>query len=174
MRLLGFAGLALLAATPLHAADDTLARMMRGESQTQGEELERLIAKADEHPLGSRENPVRVSRPQGQRAYLAKLRCADGAAPRFNRNGNLGPGVFGNIVDLYVVECVGSEPARSEVVMDMYHLGRTEDRAVPGFTIAGSSSGSSPATKRAPAGMPSGAPPPPSAPVQTRVQEPTG
>ncbi len=163
------AGLAVFAAAPLQAQDDVLARMMRGESAMQGKELERAIAKAEEHPLGSRENPVRVSRPQGQRAYLATLRCSDGKAPRFQRAGNLGPGVYNNIVDLYIVECDGAEPARSEVIMDMYHLGRTEDRPVPGFTI-----GTSGVTKPRPAGMPTGAPPPPTAPVQTRMQEPTG
>jgi hypothetical protein len=171
MRLWGMAGLLVLASAPVQAEESRLDRMMRGESYLQGEELDRAIAKADEHPLGARENPVRVSRPQGQRAYLARLRCADGSAPVFERSGNLGVGVFGNIVDRYVVECKGSEPATSEVVMDMYHLGRTEDRAVPGFTVAGGGSGTS---KRAPAGMPTGAPPPPTQPVQTRVAEPTG
>jgi hypothetical protein len=166
------AGLLVLAAAPVQAEESRLDRMMRGESYLQGEELNRAIAEADKHPLGSKENPVRVSRPQGQRAYLAKLRCADGKAPSFNRRGNLGVGVFGNIVDLYDLRCDGSEPATSEVVMDMYHLGRSEDRPVTGFTIAGESSGGT--TKRAPAGMPTGAPPPPTQPVQTRVAEPTG
>ena len=172
MRLWGAAALLVLAASPALAEESRLDRMMRGESYIHGEELERLIAKAEEHPLGSKDNPIRVSRPAGQRAYLAKLRCADDTAPSFYRRGNIGIGVFGNIVDVYLVECRGSEPATSEVVMDMYHLDRTEDRAVPGFTIAGSSG--SPATKRAPAGMPTGAPPPPSQPSQTRVPEPTG
>jgi hypothetical protein len=168
-KLQGMAALLVLLSAPALAKDDPFERMMRGESAMPGKELERAVATADEHPLGSRENPVRVSRPQGQRAYLARLRCADGKVPAFERAGNLGPGVFGNIVDLYVVECAGSEPASSEVVMDMYHLGRTEDRAVPGFTIAGTGT-----TKPRPAGLPTGAPPPPTAPVQTRVQEPTG
>lgn len=173
MKLWGMAALLALAASPALAEESRLDRMMRGESYIQGEELERLIAKADEQPLGSKENPVRVSRPQGQRAYLAKLRCADGTAPSFNRRGNLGVGVFGNIVDLYDLRCEGSEPATSEVVMDMYHLGRTEDRVVPGFTVAGSGTGSG-TSKPKPAGMPTGAPPPPKQPVQTRVTEPTG
>lgn len=170
MRLWGVAGLLVLASgtigAPVAAEDNRLERMMRGESAMQGRELERAVEQAEKHPLGSSENPVRVSRPQGQRAYLARLRCADGKAPKFQRRGNLGPGVFGNIVDLYDLRCEGSEPATSEVVMDLYHLGRNEDRPVPGFTISGG--------KPSPAGMPTGAPPPPTEPVQTRVAEPTG
>ena len=46
------------------------------------EEMRALAAAADAHPLGTLENPIRVGGPQGERAYLARLRCADGAAPR--------------------------------------------------------------------------------------------
>lgn len=110
-----------------------LARMGAGESQMQGAELERAIAAAAAHPLGSRDNPVRASTPSGQRAYLARLRCAEGGAPRFERSGNLGPGIYGNIVDAYQVTCRGAEAVT--VVMDMYHRGHVEDRPVPGFEI---------------------------------------
>lgn len=100
-----------------------------------GAALERLFAEAARHPLGSRENPVRADMPAGQRAYLQKLRCSNGAMPAFSRSGNLGPGVYGSIVDLYVLTCAGGQPARSEVVMDMYFPGYLESRPVPGFTM---------------------------------------
>jgi hypothetical protein len=61
--------------------------------RVQGVELDRRVAAAQAFPLGSRQNPVRVAIPPGQRAYLARLRCPDGQAPAFERTGNLGPGV---------------------------------------------------------------------------------
>jgi hypothetical protein len=85
--------------------------------------------------LGSQNNPVRAHMPQGQRAYLERLRCSDGRAPEFNRIGNFGVGVYGNIVDGYNVDCGTAEPGRAQVFMDMYHRGYVEDRPVPGFTI---------------------------------------
>lgn len=97
-----------------------------------GEELEKAIAEAETHPLGSKDNPVRENQPQGQRAYLRRLRCEDGSAPSFDRAGNVGEGVFGFIVDLYKVTCTG-KPA-IDVYIDMYHDG-PEKRPVPGFTI---------------------------------------
>ena len=98
-----------------------------------GGKLKKAIAKAEQHPLGSKKNPVRENMPKGQLAYLARLRCADGATPAAVRNGNVGTGVFGNIVDLYTVACEGAAPV--EVYMDMYHDG-PENRPVPGFTMA--------------------------------------
>lgn len=118
-----------------------LERMMAGESALQGKDLERAIRKAEESPLGSQANPVRVSMPAGQRAYLARLRCSDGKAPRFERHGNAGPGPFGNIIDIYAVECQGGTPTSSTVFMDMYHRGFAEQRPVPGFTVADENSG---------------------------------
>lgn len=114
--------------------DPVLSRMLAGQSQTQGAALDAALADASQHPLGSSENPVRAEMPAGQRAYLNRLRCADGSAPSYNRVGNFGVGVYGNIVDGYQVTCAGSEPKM--VVMDMYHQGYVEDRPVPGFTIA--------------------------------------
>ena len=111
-----------------------LQRMLAGQSQTQGAQLDAALADASEHPLGSDQNPVRASRPEGQRAYLDRLRCADGSAPAYSRVGNFGVGAYGNIVDGYEVTCAGDEP--KTVVMDMYHAGDVENRPVPGFTIA--------------------------------------
>ncbi|MCU0729736.1 MAG: hypothetical protein MUF41_06525, partial [Sphingopyxis sp.] len=115
-------------------------RMLAGQSQLSGAALERRVAEPARHPLGSPQNPVRAESPVGQRAYLSRLRCANGRAPTFSRAGNVGFGVFGNIVDRYVVECAGSSPATTMIDMDMYHPGHIERAAVPGFTIDGSAS----------------------------------
>ena len=98
-----------------------------------GKKLQRMIGEAEKHPLGSRKNPIRENMPQGQRAYLERLRCPGGEKPAATRQGNIGEGVYGSIVDLYIVTCPGAKPV--EVHMDMYHDG-PEDRPVPGFTMA--------------------------------------
>lgn len=116
--------------------DEMLARMLAGESQIQGAELERLIAAAAAHPLGSRENPVRATMPPGQHAYLRRLRCGNGNTPEFSRIGNFGAGVYGNIIDGYQVNCGTAAPGDVVIYMDMYHGGYVEDRPVPGFTIS--------------------------------------
>lgn len=121
-------------AAPANAEIPNMARDMIGGGM-KGKKLAKAIAEAEKHPLGSRENPVRENMPQGQRAYLSKLRCADDSAPGFTRAGNVGPGPYGSIVDLYMVTCK-DQPA-VEVYMDMYHDGG-ETRPVPGFTFAGS------------------------------------
>lgn len=97
--------------------------------------LSASIKDAAQHPLGSDKNPVRAEMPGGQHAYLARLRCANGKAPTFSRNGNLGFGAFGSIVDAYDVKCPGSSPAQTTIVMDMYFPGYVEMKAVAGFTI---------------------------------------
>ena len=83
-------------------------------------------------PLGSKGNPVRTYEPAGQRAYLQSLVCADGLRPGFRRIGNVGPGPYSSIVDAYEVSC---ETASYRVMLDMYHPGYVERRAVPGFTL---------------------------------------
>lgn len=138
--------LCLAAALSFHAAataqlskedERKLNRMMSGLPGLEGKELEQAIASAETHPLGSRENPVRVEGPAGQRSYLSQLRCADGAPPKFQRSGNVGSGPYGSIVDLYAVDCGASAPGQVQVFMDMYFRGHVEARAVPGFTTAG-------------------------------------
>jgi hypothetical protein len=128
----------ILCASAPARAGDPLADMMAGKSATKGKKLQKAIEKADAHPLGSEQNPVRAAMPQGQRAYLADLRCSDGKPPEFNRIGNMGIGTFGNIVDAYSLRCEGSEPAASTIYMDMYHAGYREKRAPLGFTLVGS------------------------------------
>jgi hypothetical protein len=125
----------LLGACAASSAQPDLGRAMRGESQMSGRALDRRVAEAERHPLGSRQNPVRAEMPPGQRAYLARLRCSDGRAPEYVRTGNLGPGVYGNIIDAYRVSCGDAAPGTVEIIMDMYHPGHVEERAVPGFTI---------------------------------------
>ena len=110
-------------------------RMLAGESETSGAELERRIAAAAAHPLGSQQNPVRAAMPAGQRAYLQRLRCGDGQAPKFSRRGNAGVGVYGNFVDAFEVSCGGAAPREAVIFMDMYHRGHVEARPPSGFTI---------------------------------------
>ena len=103
---------------------------------TSDAELEREIAAASAHPLGTMENPVRVGGPEGERAYLGRLRCADGKAPQaFDRKSG-GVGAFGAIVGVYTLDCGGAAPGRVQIAMDMYHEEHREDRAPAGFTIA--------------------------------------
>ena len=97
------------------------------------EEERALIAAADGHPLGTVENPVRVGGPAGERAYLARLRCADGAAPRIGARREAGTGAFGSVVAAYDLACAGSE---ARLVFDMYHEEYVENRPPPGFTLA--------------------------------------
>lgn len=115
----------------------SLETLLRGEPQVIGSVLDKRIAKAAAFPLGSKDNPVRAQMPQGQQAYLVRLRCGDGRTPSFVRIGSYGVGVFGNIIDGYAVDCGGAAPGRVDVFMDMYHPGFVETRAVPGFTIDG-------------------------------------
>ena len=115
--------------------NDELMRMLSGRPAVEGAELEARIAEASQHPLGSEQNPVRASAASGQRAYLARLRCEDGAGAVFERLFNGGIGAFGNVVDIYGVECPGSAPETREIWLDMYHPGIVETRAVPGYTI---------------------------------------
>ena len=99
------------------------------------DDLREAIAAAEAHPLGSRENPVRVGGPNGERAYIARLRCSDGSPPRVGQRSNAGVGAFGTIVDVYPLDCGAAAPGRTDLVMDMYHSEHAEDRAPAGFNI---------------------------------------
>ncbi len=91
------------------------------------------IAAAAAFPLGSAENPVRVGGPEGEHAYLGRLRCPDGAAPAIGRRTDGGIGAFGSVVGSYALTCPGAAPV--SLVMDMYHAEHREDRAPAGFGI---------------------------------------
>lgn len=108
----------------------------------------------------SKASAIEVCMPQGQRAYLSRLRCTDGQAPAFERVGSVGPrtplpeqdegeskeayserlralmsseGSDHHIVDLYRVACHRQTHA---IHMDMYHCkAPPPDQAPPGFSI---------------------------------------
>ena len=99
------------------------------------DDLGEAIAAAAAYPLGSLQNPVRVGGPTGERAYIARLRCADGNAPRVGERASGGVGAFGSIVGVYPLDCGAAAPGRTQLVLDMYHEEHREDRAPPGFAI---------------------------------------
>ena len=96
------------------------------------DDLQEAIAAAEAHPLGSIENPVRVGGPEGERAYLHRLRCSDGGVPRIGGRSQGGVDTFGTVTGLYRLDC-GAGPA--QIFFDMYHEEHVENRAPPGFTI---------------------------------------
>ena len=97
---------------------------------------EQAIRAAAAYPLGTVQNPVRVGGPEGERAYLARLRCADGSAPTIGRRGSAGVGAFGSITASYHLDCGAAAPGKLELVMDMYHSEHREGRAPSGLTIS--------------------------------------
>lgn len=99
------------------------------------DDLRDAVAAAETHPLGSRANPVRVGGPEGERAYIARLRCSDGSAPRVGQRASSGVGAFGTIVDAFPLDCGAVAPGQVQLLMDMYHEEHAENRAPPGFTI---------------------------------------
>jgi hypothetical protein len=116
----------------------TPAQTLSGMNQADPEaEQQRLIAAAAAFPLGSIDNPVRVGGPEGERAYLARLRCADGSIPRIGAARPGGNGAFGNVVDLFTLDCGNAAPGRSVLLVDIYDEEHVENQAPPGFTIVG-------------------------------------
>jgi len=99
-----------------------------------GPHLEKAIRDAAKHPLGSAQNPVRADMPAGQRAYLARLRCADGTPPAFERKGLIQATPFGSLVDGFELRCPGG--SRTAIAIDMYHPGYAEPLPPQGFTLA--------------------------------------
>jgi hypothetical protein len=93
------------------------------------------VAAAEAHPLGSLQNPVRVGGPEGERAYLARLRCGDGSSPSIGTKGSAGIGAFGSLVDAYPLDCGAAAPGKISLVMDMYHSEHREERAPPGLRL---------------------------------------
>lgn len=118
--------------TPSASDDDDLLAFMDGPDPAEAAQIAR---QASIHPLGSDKNPVRADMPRGQRAYLARLRCPDGAAPTFERVGSMGMSPYGGVVDGYEVVCAGAKPTATLIYIDMYHPGHVEPNAPPGFTI---------------------------------------
>jgi hypothetical protein len=142
MRRLPFLLIALSIAAPAPAAPAgkpgarTVApEQLLAEASDAEAELERAVAAAAAHPLGSLANPVRVGGPDGARAYLARLRCADGSAPRIGPSRPGGVGAYGTIVELYPLDCGGAGGRPFELIVDYYHEEHREDRAPAGFRI---------------------------------------
>jgi len=139
MRFLTFAACLLFSAGPALAqelgARTTSPAAMAAEMSrlSPEEEILQLAAAADAHPLGTADNPVRVGGPEGERAYLGRLRCADNSAPRVGARREAGIGAFGSIVAAYEVACGA---AAGRIVFDMYHAEHVETRAPAGFTMS--------------------------------------
>jgi hypothetical protein len=97
--------------------------------------LEQEIAAAAAHPLGTLANPVRVGGPEGARAYIARLRCADGSALKVGPRADGGVGAYGTVTERYTLDCGAKAPGRVDVVLDVYHEEHRENRAPGGLTI---------------------------------------
>ena len=82
--------------------------------------------------LGSKENPIKCDMPDGERAYLTRLRGPNGEVPKINRRGSTGKGPDGHVMDIYVV-VLGKQ--QIEVYMDMHHPGHVEEKPIDGFTL---------------------------------------
>jgi hypothetical protein len=68
--------------------------------------------------VSTREAPIEVCMPDGERAWLEATSCGDGSKPAFQRTGSIGPGgTCGSVIDLYAVTCPEKQ---YEVFMDMY------------------------------------------------------
>ena len=134
--------IALLAASPALAVQkigertaapqQVLAQM--GEGNTDAE-LARAIAAASAFPLGSLQNPVRVGGPQGQQAYIARLRCSDGSRPAAGPATDGGAGGFGSVVERFQLDCGLVAPGKLELMMDKYHQEHRETRAPLGLVL---------------------------------------
>ena len=139
MRLPLFAAIVVLIATP--AAGQRLGERSRAPAAMipdlrlapGDDDLQQAMAEAETHPLGSLANPIRVGGPEGERAYLARLRCDGGAAPRIGPRSDGGVDPFGTVTRVYRIECAG---AAGRIFFDIYHEEHVEDRAPAGLTIA--------------------------------------
>jgi hypothetical protein len=90
-----------------------------GGGSSDAEVAEELAAAAN-FPIGTLQNPVRVAGPEGERAYLARLRCTDGSIPRVGAQRPGGTDAFGNVADLAPVDCGGTAPAHADILIDIY------------------------------------------------------
>lgn len=98
-------------------------------------EIASQAAAAAAHPFGTAQNPVRVGGPEGERAYLSRLRCANGAPPEIGERREAGVGAYGSIVAGFAVDCRAAAPGRATIVLDMYHEEHRETAAPAGFTL---------------------------------------
>lgn len=93
-------------------------------------------AALDKYPLGSKENPIRVDGPAGERDYISRLICMNGEpVSDAERLGSGGMSPYGFIMDIYDVVCDTTEGAISTTIyMDMYHRGNPETGVADGFS----------------------------------------
>ena len=98
-------------------------------------ESERIAAAAAAHPLGTPENPVRVGGPEGARAYIARLRCADGSRPQIGARSTGAVGAYGTLTERYPLDCGAAAPGRVALAFDFYHEEHVETRAPAGFAL---------------------------------------
>lgn len=98
-------------------------------------EAEQIAAAAAAHPLGSLENPIRVGGPEGARAYMARLRCANESRPIVGSRSSGGVGPYGTITERYVLSCGDFVPGRVTLHFDVYHEEHFERRAAGNFRI---------------------------------------
>src|SRR5947209_5239751 len=94
-------------------AEKSMAGIGEGSSDA---EVAQELAAAAAFPVGTLRNPVRVVGPEGERAYLARLRCADGSVPRIGAQRPGGTDAFGNLADLASVDCAGAAPAHADIL----------------------------------------------------------
>ncbi|HEX8241825.1 MAG TPA: hypothetical protein VF574_18975 [Allosphingosinicella sp.] len=98
-------------------------------------EADQIAAAAAAHPLGAVENPIRVGGPEGARAYIARLRCADGSRPQVGARSSGGVGAYGAITERYPLDCGAAAPGRVTLAFDFYHEEHVERQPAPGFTL---------------------------------------
>lgn len=98
-------------------------------------EIARAEAAAAASPFGSLQNPVRVGGPEGERAYVARLRCADGRPPRPGAPHPGGTDPYGSVAELVALDCGTAAPSRTEIAIDLYFEEHREDKAPGGFTL---------------------------------------
>jgi len=129
-----FIALLIAAALP-HAPQATTPEQMLGQVNRDSPEDEELAAirAAEQHPLGTLANPIRVGGPEGEHAYLGRLRCPDGSTPQIGPHSDGGTGGYGTVTRVYPVRCAGNE---ARLVFDMYHEEHSEDRAPAGFSLS--------------------------------------
>jgi len=144
MRILSFLFMALAPVATASAAPDDLGKRTAppetlfsgiGEG-TSDSALEAAFAAAAAFPLGTLRNPVRVGGPEGEQAYVARLRCSDGKAPRLAPKRPGGIGAFGSLVEAFPLDCGAAAPGKVDLMMDMYFEEHSETRPPPGFSLA--------------------------------------
>jgi hypothetical protein len=80
-----------------------------------------IVSSGDENaPVGSKQNPIKVSGVEMERFYCKFLRTPEGETLDYERVGSVGKGPYGNILDLYRVTTKDGEK-QWDVYIDMYH-----------------------------------------------------